>query len=1085
MAFQNLLRNSAGAHDMIVVAEVTEKSEKGNKNVRYDGKVTRRGKTMEDGIIPHGYWEAKDDQDSLLHEVIKKREAGYKFFNIIFEDTRNLILYQDEKQVFQCSLLDENDLAKGLELFYGYRNKYQEHFTQALAAFKEAIPALAKDLHGKIERLEREETGFRDSCGEILKSFQQYNHGISMADVHEFMVQHTLTIDLFHTIFQANDFEKLNPIAKRLDDLVLKALKRQKQRIEDKSHNLLDSLKSVILQGYATPGDKQQILIAVYEEFFKAYNPKKADTHGVVYTPRPVVDFMVRSCDELMHHHFGKRIYSDGVRILDPCTGTGTFVCSLLDYIPQQHLERKFDDIYAIEVDLMAYYMAQLNIEDCYREKMGQKYIERSYTKLALADSLEIGTVHKDAKQDLFASYAGVTDQNAKLVEELQSSDYLLVIGNPPYNANQGNENENNRNKRYQAIDQRNTETYKKNSNAQKMKLTDMYIRFMRWASDKLLFKHTGEESGAAKEAVEGAAEINGKGAMLCFVTNRSYIDKLFTDGMRKTWAAEWDHIYVVDLLSDVRSNPKIAGTTHNVFGIQTGVAICCLVKDDFSSKDSKVAEIWYGCVPSDFMLKGEKLDWLKGEQSIAAMKAAGRLERVLPDEKGHWLRQGEKDFGGFISIGNKEFKAGKTKTGNKPEPAVFQLYSLGVATNRDEWVYSHSKKELAAKMQIFIERYEEKRKAYAELSDKEKAALKGKDNYAKLKEFIGDEIKWSDELATGNIMRGDTLEFQEKLLIQSLYRPFVKKWLYYDTESSITHRKYQTQNIFGATGTLKNVCIVVNNPNAKDFQGPLIINNIIDLNSMYGGTQIFPRYRYAPHRREDIRNGSIPQKIDNIPDEALTHFNTELAKHNAKLFDGSTEQQKTEAKDTVFTYCYGLLHQESYRKKYADNLRQELPRIPVSKDFRQVAATGQKLINLHLSWDTDQCPRNHYQLSDTNLQRPAKAPATVKYSPSGVKDKQTGRHSGEIKISNALSLVNVPPQAWQYTLGGRAAIDWVLEFYKESKNTYKDAALAELVATGKLDPYRLSDYEETLLDTLTRVINVSCTHMEIVKELS
>ncbi len=1112
-AFSQLLDRTASKHGMLLLEEQTEEAQGKKGNVRYDGMVKREG-----SIAPHGYWEAKDKQDSLLHEVVRKQKAGCKFFNILFEDTKTFMLYQDEKQVLEGSLLNESELSKGLELFYSYRNKYEEDYQKALEQFKQGIPALAAELHAAIEQLNKSNDHFKNSVKELEKNFRECNSGISSAAVHEFMVQHCLTIDLFRSIFNVQNFEKFNPIAKRMDELVLSTLKREQQKIVQQVDALLRAIQAVLVRGYATPADKQQVLITVYEEFFKAHNPKKADTHGIVYTPPQAVDFMIRSCDELMHQHFGKQLHSEGVRILDPCTGTGTFVTRLLRHIPCQHLERKLDDIYAVEVDVMAYYMAQMNIEEAYRQAMGQPNIERSYEKLALADALEIPTVHKDAGQELFASYASITEQNARLVEELQASDYLLILGNPPYNSAQKNESENNRNKRYDFIDKRSRESYTANSTAQKPQTTDMYIRFFRWASDKLLSQHKGNESAVAEKAMQGAHAINSRGGgMLCFISNRSYIDKLFTDGIRKTWVEEWDHIYVLDLGGDLRSQPKDPQTGRlkgNIFNIQTGVAICWLLKKDEPAKDSQKsgkqsAEIHYAAV-DDYLSGQEKLDWLTQIQSVSGLQQQGLFEKILPDERGNWLRQGERDFAGFLSMGNKEFKAGREGS----EAAIFKLYSNGVKTNRDEWVYDFSRENLQTKMQFFIEHYEQKRKTFWEewqeedqeekLSRNDKGTL-NTDQKA-LQDWLGMEIKWSSTLRN-NFITSLAVEYYETCIIPSLYRPFVKQYFYcaHEVNDRLTAGH---DHIFGATGTLENVCIGVSGPaHGKLF----FIHAIAQIPSLdyVEKTMLFPHYRYVAHTREDILAKKTIKKIDNISDEALEYFSSQ------------EPSQKTITKDHIFAYIYGLLHKESYRTKYADNLRQELPRIPVLKEFWQIAEIGKKLMDLHLNWDTDKCPtahfelkegidseqegqelslgsdsgdghQKHYPLKEASVLRPARLPKTIKYSPSSVKDKETGKHTGKIKISNALSLGNVPVEAWQYTLGGRSAIDWVLEFYKESKNTCKDPSLAAMEAHGKevngknyrLKPYSLADYEEQLLDTLQRIINVSCEHVRLLGDL-
>ena len=259
-------------------------------------------------------------------------------------------------------------------------------------AFAQRIPDFAKDLKSEIAKLSQNDAAFEQNLKELHRNFLEHNSAISIAAVKEFIVQHCLTIDLFRSIFGVVDFEKLNPIARLMDEKIMHLLCYQHAKIHKLNAALLRLVETEVQSGYCAPHDKQRILILIYERFFKAYNPQKADSHGIVYTPLPVVHFMIKSCDNLLHQHFGRRLHDEGVRILDPCTGTGTFITGLIDYIPRQHIEKKAKDIYAIEVDVMAYYMAQLNTSEAIREQLGHSYIQKPFVNLALADTLEIGT---------------------------------------------------------------------------------------------------------------------------------------------------------------------------------------------------------------------------------------------------------------------------------------------------------------------------------------------------------------------------------------------------------------------------------------------------------------------------------------------------------------------------------------------------------------------------------------------------------------------------------------------------------------------------------------------------------------------
>jgi predicted helicase len=332
--------------------------------------------------------------------------------------------------------------------------------------------------------------------------------------------------------------------------------------------------------GIADHHEKQKFLKAVYETFYKSYNPKAADRLGVVYTPNEIVRFMVESTDYLLHKHFGKFMEDKDVEILDPATGTGTFICDIIDHIRTDKLEYKYKhELHANEVAILPYYIANLNIEFTYKQKMEQ-YAE--FQNLCFVDTLDnVGFRYRHKQDDFFA----VSAENVERIHRQNKKKISVIIGNPPYNANQQSENENNKNREYPSIDKRIKETFIKYSTAQKTKAYDMYARFYRWAFDRL--------------------DQNG---IVAFITNRSFIDSRTFDGFRKCIYNDFDYAYIIDTKSDVRQNPKIAGTTHNIFGIQTGVALMFLVKKE--KQDNSKCMIRYTSM-DDFWRKEEKLGWL------------------------------------------------------------------------------------------------------------------------------------------------------------------------------------------------------------------------------------------------------------------------------------------------------------------------------------------------------------------------------------------------------------------------------------------------------------------------------------------
>jgi predicted helicase len=415
---------------------------------------------------------------------------------------------------------------------------------------------------------------------------------------------------------------------------------------------------------------KQAFLKAIYENFYKVYNPKAADRLGVVYTPNEIVRFVIESADWLCERHFKRNLVDRDVHLLDPATGTGTFICELIDHCRGQpaKLRHKYrHELHANEVAILPYYVANLNIEATYAAVMGE-YEE--FPGLCFVDTLDNTYAlrkHAGHMDDLFGS---VSDDNVKRIRVQNSRRISVILGNPPYNANQLNENENNKNREYPEIDKRIKETYIAASTAQKTKLYDMYSRFFRWAADRL------DENG-----------------VLAFITNRSFIDSRTFDGFRAIAAREFNEIRIIDLGGDVRANPKLSGTTHNVFGIQTGVAISFMVK----RAKQKGCRIFYARRP-EMETAAEKLSFLQNAR-IGDMA----FEEVVPDAKHNWINLTSNDFETFLPLASKEAKAAKTAT---KERAIFKLFSLGVVTNRDDWVYDKRADFLTKKIEFLINAY-------------------------------------------------------------------------------------------------------------------------------------------------------------------------------------------------------------------------------------------------------------------------------------------------------------------------------------------------------------------------------------------
>ncbi len=539
-AFERLLNDYCKPRNYLLVPELDFKT-RFNKTVKPDG-------TIKDAIrLDHGWWESKDTYDKLDLEIEKKLNSGYPDENILFEDSQNAVLIQNSREIGRVSMGEAEELDRLLNIFVDYERPEVRDFRTAITKFKEDIPSILDKLRESIQVAEQENQEFRDRRNTFLAVCRQsINPEITIFDVHEMLIQHILTEDIFTNIFHESQFHRENNIARELSAMIETFFTGTTRRNTLKSIEYYYAVIRRSSENIANHHEKQKFLKALYENFYKAYNPKAADRLGIVYTPNEIVRFMIESADHLVHKHFGKLLSDEGVEILDPCTGTGTYITELIEYLPAHKLEHKYKhEIHCNEMAILPYYIANLNIEFTYAQKMG-RYEE--FQNICLVDTLESSTGHGFQLNMLAMSV-----QNTARINEQNSRNISVIIGNPPYNAWQDNFNQDNANRKYEEIDQQIKATYIKKGTAQnQIAVYDMYTRFYRWASDRL-----------------------GSQGLVAFITNRSFIDGKTFDGFRKVVSQEFDRVYIVDLGGDIRSGD----TTGNVFDIKTGVAIMFLVK--------------------------------------------------------------------------------------------------------------------------------------------------------------------------------------------------------------------------------------------------------------------------------------------------------------------------------------------------------------------------------------------------------------------------------------------------------------------------------------------------------------------------
>ena len=993
-AFQSLLEYCARQFNLTLVPEHSITVHR-NKRIVVDGAL------IDDFQLLHGYWEAKDIHDNLPMQVQRKFAAGYPRDNILFQTPQRAILWQNGQQTLDADLNDPMQLIGVLETFFSHCPQEYTEWEEAVAQFKNKVPALGGSLAALIQD-ERDvnphfTTAFEDFHA---KCRQSINPNLSEAAVEEMLIQHLLTERIFRTVFSNPDFTDRNVIAREIET-VIKALTEQAFSRDDFLRSL-DRFYLAIERAAATISDfsqKQGFLNTVYEQFFQGFSVEIADTHGVVYTPQPIVDFMVRSVDQILKTEFGNEhgeraatqdaptISDRDVHIIDPFVGTGNFIVRIMREIRPTALEDKYTrELHCNEVMLLPYYIASMNIEHEFYETMGTY---RPFEGICLVDTFELA---EDRQLPLFAL------ENTQRVESQKGTPMFVVIGNPPYNMGQVNENDNNRNRKYKTMDARVKDTYGKDSTATlKNKLSDPYVKAIRWASDRI-----GEEG------------------VVAFVTNNSFLDGVAFDGMRKHLADDFDAIYILDLSGNVRKNPKLSGTTHNVFGIQVGVSINFFIKrrDNTNSQ----AEIFYARV-DEFWRKEDKYRYLDSKEHYRNIE----WKPITPDRRYTWLTEGlHPEFETFIPIGTKEAKAEK----GEGRDVIFHRFSNGIVTARDAWTYNFNRNALTENMNRLIGTYNAEIDRWKRRENRD----------ANVDDFvIYDEakIKWTDRLKQ-DLKRGKTANFSQEKARPSLYRPFAKLNLYFDR--MMNQRVYVFPSIFPTSETEQEnrvICVSGLGSN-KPFQ--TLMASLIPCFDVLEKTQCFPFYTYD----EDGKN-----RRENITDWALAQFRTHYRDEAIGKWD-------------IFHYVYGLMHHPDYRERYQANLKRDLPRLPFGSDFWGFAKVGQRLGEIHI--DYEKVPE--YELTFIENRE---VPLDWR-----VEKMKLSKDKTQLVYNDFLILDGIPAKAFEYRLGNRSALEWVIDQYSVKMN--KRSGIVN-------DPNRADD-PQYIVKLVGKVITVSLETVGIVEGL-
>ncbi|WP_286918024.1 DEAD/DEAH box helicase [Pseudomonas sp. UBA6753] len=862
----------------------------------------------------------------------------------------------------------------------------------------------------------QEKTAFNAFATELRDDL---NDSISDGEIVEMLAQHLVTKPVFDALFDEYSFASHNPMSKAMQG-VLDALHEHHLA---KEADTLDKFYASVRQraaGINNAQGKQKIIVELYDKFFRNAFPKMTERLGIVYTPVEVVDFILHSVNHLLQQEFSQTLGSKGVHIIDPFTGTGTFITRLIQsgLIKPDELPHKYrHEIHANELVLLAYYIAAINIEAAYHGEVIDEYTP--FEGICLTDTFQMYE-----KDDLVSA---LLEDNSARRQRQKDLDIRVIVGNPPYSVGQGDANANNANVPYPSLDARIRDTYGARSEAtNKNSLYDSYIRAIRWASDRI-----------------------GDAGIIGFVTNAGFVDASTTDGLRKCLNDEFSSLYVFHL----RGNARTSGETRrkekdNVFGMgsRAPIAISLLVKNPNAEACGQINFNDIG----DYLSREEKLEKIAGFSSVAGIE---QWQPITPDEHGDWVKQRDDSFNQFIVLGEKDDKSALT---------LFDNYSNGVKTQRDAWAFNSCKAKLATNMEGMIGFYNAEVKRF----NAAHPGLDTKGRQAQVDGFIDTDptrISWTRALKQ-DLGKDRNYAFEVDCLVPALYRPFTKQWLYFNRR--FNEMVYQMPRIF-PDAVAENLVIGVSATGEKVAFSALISRHVPSLHFVdIEGSQCFPLYLYdetAQASKKDLFSEPTEaglRRRDAITDAGLAHFNT-------------TYPGEQISKEDLFYYVYGILHSPDYRERFADNLSKELPRIPAVKkaaDFWAFSKAGRALADLHLNYETVEPYPLTIEAKGTLTDADYRV-EKMKFAKKG--DKTT------VIYNPRITLKGIPEVAWDYVVNGKAALDWVME--RQAVRTDKASGIVNDANDWATETMGNPKYP---LELFQRVVTVSLETQKIVKGL-
>ncbi len=913
--------------------------------------------------------------------------------------------------------------------------RYWEQWAKDVAVIAERQKERIQYL---VEHKKDQKAAFANFVAGLQKNI---NPSITQAQAVDMLAQHIITKPIFEALFEGYSFVKHNAVSTAMQGM-LDALGGEPLAEEsDTLRRFYESVKKRAEKIDNAEG-KQRIIIELYDKFFKTAFPKMVEQLGIVYTPVEAVDFIIRSADDLLRQEFGRGLTDENIHILDPFAGTGTFMTRLLQsgLIQPQDLERKYQhELHANEIVLLAYYIAAVNIENAYHDAtpdpndgMGGLYYP--FEGIVLTDTFQLGETGASQQQ-----FSEMLHRNSERVEKQKKAPLRVIMGNPPYSVGQRSANDNAQNQKYEFLDSRIASTYAKATDAtNKNSLYDSYIKAFRWSTDRLDPEH---------------------GGVIAFISNSGWLDGNNTDGFRKTLEKEFTSIWVFNLRGDQRTSGEVSRKEGGKLfgsGSRTPIAITFLVKKP-AVKTAK-ATIHYHDI-GDYLDREEKLAILKKFGSLANPEMT--WQTLSPDEHGDWLAQRNDVFDTFIPLGDKDDK-------NNKSTFFVPFYGRGLATTRDAWCYNSSSEKLQKNVELSIDFYN---KELVRFNKAKKTNPKVEPR--EIVSFDSTKFSWSDNplmwLSSNRIMTFDASSIRT-----SLYRPFFKQKAYFDR--ALNERVYQLPKIF-PNPSLENLVICVSGLGGSKENTAIIANCIPDLNCLDSGTQCFPLYYYEEQDKQNPTLWDAVGESEYVRRDGVSDFILERAKK---------QYGKNVTKEDIFYYVYGILHSPEYRTTFANDLKKQLPRLPLVEDVRdfwKFSKTGRQLAELHVNYETvpaapgvvvlyDRIPRREIEKGMSG-----KGMETINYSAEKMRFPAKGQKD-TIIYNSQITLTNIPAEAYEYVVNGKSAIEWVMERYQVT--VHPDSGI-------KNDP---NDWAKEvgnpkyILNLLLSVINVSVQTVDLVNAL-